>query len=410
MKNRFSFHFILLCLVLVLSMGCGTFQVGVERTSVPDSSVPATIQALSTANAHLVEINAQTQYTPTAAGPSMTPFSPSTQSPTPAPARFSNLHFALFPSAAASQSVYVAGTPRVYAVWDYVNMAPGMTVTRSWTLNGQDWISKEVTWDAKYGANGTVTDVSVFDDEFGLQPGEYNLSISIIGQPPQNGFGMASGRFWVVEPDIKYPVPSLDKARTAIVELGGRLSIEEPDGQIRELVSVPEISGLAWFPDGRHLIYVERDRSRQQYPDNDSQVTHKMWVLDVDTGSQHLIGASGENFSNPVISPDGKHVAVQSGNHQSQGCNRSPQLAVLSLDEDYYRISIQVIENFNGLTEPALPSGSISINSDLPGRWLTDSVLQVDLAWSCLPSGRANPDGTYKLDLETMQAVRIKGD
>ena len=75
-------------------------------------------------------------------------------------------------------------THQIFATWDYTNMRAGLTVRREWYLNGQLFLAREEAWDfAKYGANGTITDVSIYNLDAGLPSGAYQLRLFINGQP-----------------------------------------------------------------------------------------------------------------------------------------------------------------------------------------------------------------------------------
>lgn len=75
-------------------------------------------------------------------------------------------------------------TRQVFASWEYANMREGLTVRREWYLNGQLWLARDETWDfAKYGANGTIADVSIYDLDVGLPSGTFQLRLFINGQP-----------------------------------------------------------------------------------------------------------------------------------------------------------------------------------------------------------------------------------
>jgi hypothetical protein len=91
---------------------------------------------------------------------------------------FCCLYFAAGPSAEET-STFPAGTEIIYAIWDYAGLAPDDQIRRIWIRDNLIWLPREEKWDwEKYGAEGTVRDISIFDFEGdGLQPGSYRLQL-----------------------------------------------------------------------------------------------------------------------------------------------------------------------------------------------------------------------------------------
>ena len=422
--------FILLTIVVIIfsATSCGTLEVGIEKTRLPDLPLTATVEKLITDNAKLeTEIAAPSPTQPifptvTQPGkPTKTPITIASETPgtpqvsatptVPTGPRFSNVRFSTQPDAAVSQRFYVEGTTRVYAIWNYSDMKVGLIVRRVWYLNGIEWIVREEPWDfTRYGSDGTIRDVSIFEEEIGMQAGEYALTIFIDGVPQDLGQGtifQERASFWIFESDIRASIASPNKYYTAIVNRGGHLLIEDPNGKLRELVITQEISDLAWFPDNRHIVFTDRDRTKQVNEVENIGIAHKLWVLDIDTGERHLIGTTDENFHSPLISPGGRFVAVLAGPTYKEACQASPTLAVLELDTEFRRQAVYVIDDFSGFTysEP----GRYLIypfNTTTPGNWDSETRLIISLWWSCLDVPQ-KPDGVYLLDLERKSAKRI---
>lgn len=396
-------------LLFISATACGTLTVAVEQTPTPELALTATVAALATNNAWL-----GTQI----ALPTLTPKPPpiiETQIPTvtvtAATPKFSNLRFSTQPDAIDSQHFYVAGTGRIYAVFDYTDMDSTMTVRRVWYRNGAEWITREDKWSFdKYGSAGTIKDISVFDEAIGLQPGEYSLSLYIDGTLQDFGEGSSNlekSSFWIFPSDVQSAISSPDGSLSARVQRGGHLIIESQDGRDRELVVTQEISGIAWFPDSRHLVYTDRDRSKQVNATEDWGITHKLWALDIETGERHLIGTSGENFHHPVISPNGRYIAVLAGNTFGDACLASPTLSILELDSELRRQAVYVISDFSGL--PYSSPGNYGIyptDHTSPGHWEGDQSFVTSLWWVCLTADNS-PNGTYLLDLGKREAQRI---
>jgi len=345
--------------------------------------------------------------TPTLTRPSQTP----TSTNTPAVPGFSSLRFSTQADGIKTQKFFVAGTPRIYALWDYSNILPGMTVRRVWSRDGIEWIRREEPWDyEKYGANGTIRDISIFDEETGLESGKYSLSLYLFGENknlPENQALQETNSIRIFPPDISTPISSPDKSHTAYINLGGRLTIEDPQGEMNELVVTQEISDLAWFPDNQHLIYADRDRTNQVNESSDIGITHKLWILDIVTGNRILVSSAEDNFHTPVVSPDGKMVAVLTGSSMREACQASPTLSILELDNNFRVRKTYTIDDFTGLTVDTQSGGMIvPHNPQSPGDWQRNNQLVVPLTWTCVDQQNA-PDGLYLLDFTTMNARRI---
>jgi hypothetical protein len=413
-SGSFAIKILACSFVLLASGACATLQVGIERTPAPDFSLTATVSSLQAGNSLLkTEIASKIQNRSTLA-PSLTPgFTESPRTPIPPAPRFSTLRFSPQPDTEDPRRFYVAGVPRICAVWDYANMRDGLTVRRVWYLNGQEWILRDEPWDfAKYGASGTIQDVCIFDENTGLQAGQYDLALLVNGVPQDVGAGPSfqdRETFWIFNSDVNSPVVSPNGSRTALVRAGGRLDVNFATGIERELVITQEISSLDWFPDNRSLLYTERDRSRQVNPNQDLGITHKLWVLDTETSERHLISVAGENFHNPQISPDGRYIAVLSGATFTNGCNSSPTLAIIQLDSDMKRRAVFQLSDFSGL--PAVigsstggPASNIfPTNPKNPGKWEDNQQFVTGLWWSCL-NQENTPNGLYLLNLANMEA------
>lgn len=82
-----------------------------------------------------------------------------------------------------AQNTFPAGTQEVYAIWDYSSIPTGAQVRRLWKRNGTIIIDRTEAWSfERYGTNGTVTDVKIFDYTTGLATGNYEVQISLVGQ------------------------------------------------------------------------------------------------------------------------------------------------------------------------------------------------------------------------------------
>jgi hypothetical protein len=412
MKRRHFYYLTILlmafALFLMVATSCNTFEIGIERTPTFNIQLTEFTGSLATQNTILATRIAIP--TATATGSTTYPLIPTQPSPTLPPPAFSNLRFAPEPDETLVRQFYVEGTPRIFALWDYSGMQEGMSVRRVWKRNNEDWVVREEPWAYnRYGSEGTVRDIYVFEDEIGLEAGEYTLTLYINGVAQNPYPGSASTdliTFWIFEPDITAPLASPDKSHTAIVRFGGNLFIEDPNGEIREIAQVQEIAAMAWFPDGRNLLFVERNRSNQLEPSRDTGVTHRMFIIDTETKDQKIIGTAGEDFHSPIISPNGVFISVLIGSQLQEGCIGSPGLAFIELDSELHRQAVHLLSSFSGLSFPNDNASTIILASvDNPRAWESETRLLVNLDWLCPPPD-TNPDGLYVLDLSNKSAER----
>src|SRR5215212_11388874 len=163
----------LLLVICFVASGC-TFNVEVLTPEAP------AIESATSVSAQLTPYITQSVFTPIATiSATAVQASPTAVPPTTSPF-FYNARTSSSPNDADQKSSFPAGTKAVYALWDYQNMRAGLSVKREWYWNGQLWLAREETWDfAKYGANGTVRDISIYDNTTGLNSGNYELRLYI---------------------------------------------------------------------------------------------------------------------------------------------------------------------------------------------------------------------------------------
>jgi hypothetical protein len=297
----------------------------------------------------------------------------------------------------ANQYVFPCGTRQVYAIWEYSNMREGMIIRREWFHNFELWLVREEPWDfQKYGKHGVVTDIFIYDYENGLEPGYYNLDLYIDGNlaEAEHGFHMLG---WVID-----PLPSPNGSRVASVERPGTLVVQDADGKQRVLLETDEIAGLAWFPDGKHLVYTDVDRSRQFEPTVSMGLQFELWVVNVKTKERHRLSTAEERLRKPIVSPDGRHIAAIAGSGWGDACLYDKSLVFLSLDRSLHRIATYEAERFYGIVS-GNPSDLWSI---YPGQgiWIDSTSYLTELHQHCLPEFE---EGVYIFDLSTFGATRI---
>lgn len=286
---------------------------------------------------------------------------------------FSNLRFTTDPDSNTDVRTFPEGTEEVWAVWDYANMIDGLVVRRLWTLDGETWVEREEPWDfARYGANGTMRDISIFDRDIGLEAGTYRLQLSITGvgqtliEPATFTVtgGGASGD------GAAYPSPDL--AYTALIQPPGTLLLNHISGTSKTLAQGgTEIIDVEWLPDNLHLIYVTLDRG--DAPDGPTIGWQwDMWMVDIQTGDKWQLNQGDEQLHDPAASPNGSIIAVVSGSGYGDAGFVDTQLGFMYLDVFFKRNDLIFIQAFQGI--PANTEGTIypvaAGTVALPGEWV----------------------------------------
>jgi hypothetical protein len=96
------------------------------------------------------------------------------------PTLFYNLTFSTSPDGPAT-AIFPRGTREVFARWDFNFVSPGSVVLRRWYRNGVMWLERQENW--VYGVQGHVKNISIYDYQNGLLPGDYAVEFSLIGFP-----------------------------------------------------------------------------------------------------------------------------------------------------------------------------------------------------------------------------------
>jgi carboxypeptidase family protein len=318
------------------------------------------------------------------------PFS-STPIPTPVPTdpRFFDARFALDPANDIRQSLFPFGIQKIYAIWNYENMRQGLIVRREWYLDGKPWLTREEPWDfAKYGANGTIRDVSIYDLDHDLASGVYQLRIFIDNVPQL----ISVGNSYPAETSASFEIHPTDEA------IGWILS---PDGQwggnvygekrivLRDLNGTPtllytagyQIPYYSWFSDSRHLLFVDRDNSRQQ-TGTTTGIRDNLWVIDIPSGELHLLYESNIMFggyAGPVVSPDGHFIASMEGSGFADACMKDSRVIFFELGDDLHSAKSIKQEQFAGF--PSSNAGSVYPVED--GEWETNNLYLITLDGTC---------------------------
>jgi hypothetical protein len=369
-------------------------------TAVPPSATPPKI--LETASAEPARPTTTLQPTRTAAPPTAT--APTDVALEPQP-RFQGLHFA-YQATDTPRTTFPAGTEQIFAIWQYENMRPDHIVHRTWLKDGEVWLEREEAWDsAAYGAAGTLSAVSIYDFEVGLDPGAYLLQLRINGQIQQEAAFdiLASGATEFVTLALS------SETRVAKVINGRRLVVEDMAGNQRELAQVDEeIVDLRWFSDGRHLLYVEVDRS-EQVGGSGIGVKHALWLVDVDTPALSQLSTFEENLHSPLIPFDNGYIALFSGSNYGDACFVDRQLRIMELDENLQRAALYGRPDFLG----APVSDAYWIYPTDKLSWPDNAThLRVPFEVTCFDAGNPADEGLqlrgeYVLDLTSFTAERV---
>ncbi|MCI0553516.1 MAG: hypothetical protein L0287_21430, partial [Anaerolineae bacterium] len=173
--------------------------------------------------------------------------------------QFSNARFTVDVSANIYQNIFPARTRRIYAVWDYQNMHEGLMIRRDWYFNDVLWITRDELWDfSKYGANGTIKDISVFDLDVGLGSGDYRLELYIDMQPQPVG-NETWPLFTISDGGSETRVTSPNGQWVADADDPQKLLVRNTGRDVHQVFTGNEITNLAWLPDSQHIVFVDRD-------------------------------------------------------------------------------------------------------------------------------------------------------
>ncbi len=80
---------------------------------------------------------------------------------------------------------FPTGIPTVYACWDFLGMDPDLRVTRYWYNNGEELLSKSISWDR--AENGSICVQIYWEEGGGLPTGDWELKLFIGSEPAQSG-------------------------------------------------------------------------------------------------------------------------------------------------------------------------------------------------------------------------------
>lgn len=358
-----------LMLIVFLISRC-TFDVAVQT---PAPAEPASSPATQNVVLPLATISATAETLP----------------PTPGPndPMFFGAFFALDPVDAPIQGLFPEKTKQVFAIWNYINMREDLTVKREWYLNGQLWLTREDPWEfAKYGASGTIRDISVYDFDAGLEGGVYQLRLYINNVPQPIGTSPSGGpQMWLNfeihpddtqvgggSPDFQWAIEILDQKTIVFRDVNGTPTT---------LYTGREIPYHSWFTDSKHMLFVDRDRSQQQ-SGTTLGIRDDLWIAEIPSGELHLLYKSNTNFAGhagPVFSPDGRFIVSMEGSGFGDACLIDSRLIFFELAGDFQSVKPIKQEQFAGF--PVYNDGFVYPVED--GEWETANLFLVTLDGTC---------------------------
>jgi hypothetical protein len=312
---------------------------------------------------------------------------------------FSNARFTVDASKNIFQTNFPARTRQIYAVWDYQNMREGLIVRRDWYFNDVLWITREEPWDlSKYGANGTISDISVYELEVGLESGNYRLELYIDLQPQPIGEGIWP-QFTISTSEETTRVTSPNGQWVADVEDPRKLLLRDTGKNVRELFSGSEIANLTWLPGSQYLLFVNRDRSNQQAQTNFG-IQDDLWIVEITSGATNLLYQNTGFFGKFVVSPEGHYVASITGTGFGDACFVSSQLIFFELASDFRSAKNIKQEQFRGIPE-APDSVVYPVEA---GTWQNETKYLVALTGTC--NIATDQMGPYLFDLPKLRALK----
>ena len=230
------------------------------------------------------------------------------------------------------------------------------------------------------------------------------MRLTIDGQPQ---FGVTTKNSFVVDSDWTVEVASPNRLLTAIIFDPQILTLREATGTKWELLRAHEISSLAWFPDSRHMLYTDTDRSLTKGCSTVG-IQNRLWVVDASNGDKFQIGSDDENLHRALLSPDGRALVALTGSGWADAGSIDLGLRFFQLDANRQAVLRLSPRDFAGL--PVDPSGAgmfplpQNTYSDI-GVWQDNTHFTIGLNWTGAAGSGGSP-GLYEFDLAGRRVVR----
>ena len=380
--------FVFLLVFIVLVSGC-TFNVDVLTPAPPPISTQTVPSPVAT-----ISPTVEFSFTPT---------------PTPVAPLVTGAFFITDAPINQDGRNFPAGVKQIFVVFNYMNMRPGLTVRREWYLNGQLWLTREEPWNfEKYGSNGATQDISIYDFDAGLPTGIYELRMYIdnVIQPistADNGQPDTKAKFQI-RSDSEAQAGAASPDFQWSVEVFGeqRIVLEDKTGNPTPIYTAREVPYISWFNDSKHFLFVDRDRSGQK-PGTTIGIRDDLWLVDVPSGTMHLLYKSDTSFSGhsgPVSSPDGRYIASLEGSGYGDACIIDSRLIFFELASDFNSLKPIKQEEFSGL--PAFNEGWVYPVED--GTWQDVNTYLVRLDGTC--NSDQSKLGYYTFNLANRDATQ----
>lgn len=321
---------------------------------------------------------------------------------------FRHTFFTLDPVNGAGQWTFPAGTKQLFAVWEYQGMQAGMTVKREWLLNGKPWLTREEPWDfAKYGSNGMIRDISIYDNDLGLPSGAYQLSLYVNNIPQPIGMNLdGSAKNWtsfeILPAQIAPEVYSYDTQSSAAILDGKTLIVRDASNQPKVLFSGRELHYVTWLPDNQHVVFLDRDRSGQQGTTTIG-VRDDLLIVDIQTANSYLLYKSPTALGGQlgfIPSPDSQYIASTEGSGFGDACVVDSHLIFFQLANDFESAAVIKQEQFTGI----LVIKDSSIYPAEVGAWKTNRQYFTKLSATCTTQADL---GMYSFDVSTLKSSNV---
>lgn len=295
-------------------------------------------------------------------------------------------------------------TDELYAVWTYSGMTATDQLERLWYYNGALWRERNEAWDMnKYGANGRVEDIFVYDYEPHLPPGHYRLVLKV------NGIELASAEHTIPNNTVG-PAVEPNSGFTATVQDYKTLVLRRVDGTTVAWNSFGDIIDFAWLPGGQAIVYSEQIVVNPELPGT-LGLRHNLWLQNIITGEKHQLSSTDEDLHTPVVSPNGRYLALYSGTLYGDACGVDADLHIMELRDDLQRANLIDLADFSGFppVEGARPQPHLWGPGDgsfdpIPGEWVDGQTLAAKITWIC---AQTEAEGVYQLDVNGRTAEKV---
>lgn len=295
-------------------------------------------------------------------------------------------------------------TDELYAVWNYAGMSATDQLERLWYFNGDLWLERSEAWDmSKYGANGRVVDVFVYDYEPALAPGHYRVVLKV------NGVELASAEHTIATNTLS-PEVEPNSGFTAAVQNNKTLVLRRADGTTASWSASGDIVDFAWIPGGQAIVYSEQIVVNAELPGT-LGLRHNLWLQNVISDDKWQLGNTDENLHTPVVSPDGRYLALFSGTLYGDACGLDAYLHIMELTADFQRSNLVDLSTFSGFptVEGAQPQPypwepDYNAYDPKPGEWVNNDTLKTGIVWIC---AETEARGVYHLDANGRTAQKV---